>query len=315
MKVGVIGAGAFGTSLALAMAGERRISLWARDMGHLRDHRRSRKLPDFPLPDAIDLAGSVVEMDVDVCLLSVPMQNLEKFLEEHGADLRAQYVVLCCKGIALETGRGPVDILKEYRPDLVAAVLSGPSFAVDIAAGKPTALTLATAEDADGVTLQNALSAPMLRLYRTDDVVGVQLGGALKNVIAIGCGAAIGAGYGDSARSALITRGFAEMSRFAVRQGARADTLAGLSGLGDLVLTCTSDKSRNYRYGVALGAGQPFDQATTVEGAATARVLRSLAERHAVEMPVCAAIAEVISGNMGVDAAMEALLARPLRQE
>ncbi|MDM7255294.1 MAG: NAD(P)H-dependent glycerol-3-phosphate dehydrogenase, partial [Paracoccus sp. (in: a-proteobacteria)] len=192
--------------------------------------------------------------------------------------------------------------------------LTGPSFAADIARGLPTALTLAGADAEAGEALQEALSTPTIRLYRTTDVAGAELGGALKNVIAIAAGAAIGAGLGDSARAAIVTRGFAEMTRFATARGARAETLAGLSGLGDLVLTCTSDLSRNFRFGQALGEGAPFDPSITVEGAATARAVSRIAPDTGVDMPISTMVA-ALSDGLPVHEAMRALLSRPLKEE
>ena len=200
-------------------------------------------------------------------------------------------------------------------PGATVAVLTGPSFAADIARGLPTALTLACADAAAGQRLQHALATPALRLYRTTDVTGAELGGALKNVIAIAAGAAIGAGLGDSARAAIVTRGFAEMARFAAARGADPDTLAGLSGLGDLILTATSAQSRNFRFGVALGQGAPFDPAITVEGAATARAVAGIAARGGIEMPISALVAGLAEGAIGVKQAMDQLLARPLKEE
>ena len=195
------------------------------------------------------------------------------------------------------------------------AVLTGPSFAADIANGLPTALTLACADEDVGHGLQTELSTPTLRLYRSADVVGAELSGALKNVIAIGCGAVMGAGLGDSARAALMTRGFAEIQRVAAAFGAQAETLMGLSGLGDLTLTCTSDQSRNYRLGLALGAGRDFDSSVTVEGAATAQALRRVARERGLDLPICACIADLVAGDVDMKGAMQQLLGRPLREE
>jgi glycerol-3-phosphate dehydrogenase (NAD(P)+) len=195
-------------------------------------------------------------------------------------------------------------------------VLTGPSFAADIARGLPTALTLACAEEAAGATLQEALSTPTLRLYRTTDVTGAELGGALKNVVAIGAGIVMGAGLGDSARAALMTRGYAEMVRFATRMGARAETLAGLSGFGDLVLTCTSAQSRNFTHGLALGAGRA-PAAATVEGLATAQAVMRQAIRFALaaQMPVTQMVAAVTTGRASVAQAVQTLMTRPLKEE
>ena len=195
-----------------------------------------------------------------------------------------------------------------------AATLTGPSFAADIARGLPTALTLACADEGAEV-LQHALSTPVLRLYRTDDIRGAELGGALKNVVAIAAGVAVGAGLGDSARAALITRGFAEMTRLAVAMGARAETLSGLSGLGDLVLTATSDLSRNFRYGRALGAGEAFDTTITVEGAATAQAVSAIARQRGISMPIADAVGALAQGRASVADTVVELLRRPLKEE
>jgi len=200
-------------------------------------------------------------------------------------------------------------------PGAQSAVLTGPSFAADIAAGLPTALTLACADPAAGAALQEALSTPALRLYRSSDPLGAELGGALKNVIAIACGAAIGAGLGDSARAALMTRGFAEMRRISARLGADAETLTGLSGFGDLTLTCTSAQSRNFRFGAALGQGAAPEAGQTVEGTHTARAMVQIADRLGEDTPVIAAVHALVTGKSTVAEAMDTLLARPLRAE
>ena len=246
-------------------------------------------------------------------LLAVPMQKLAEFAAQHRSVLAGKTLVACCKGIDLETGDGPVSILRTNVPDARHALLTGPSFAHDIAAGLPTALTLAGC--VVDQTLQNALSTANLRLYRSADVIGAELGGALKNVMAIACGAAIGAGLGDSARAALVTRGFAEMQRMADAMGANPATLAGLSGFGDLVLTCTSTGSRNFRFGVALGRGDSFDPDVTVEGAATAKATLIRAKALDIDMPVTQAVVGLIDKTITLKQAMDALLARPLKEE
>jgi glycerol-3-phosphate dehydrogenase (NAD(P)+) len=221
-------------------------------------------------------------------------------------------LVACCKGIDLATLQGPAALIAAACSNSPVAILTGPSFAADIARGLPTALTLA-AQDGEG--LQHLLSTPSLRLYRSTDVIGAELGGALKNVIAIAAGVVIGAGLGDSARAALMTRGYAEMTRLALALGARAETLAGLSGFGDLVLTCTSAQSRNFRYGQAIGAGQGFDPTVTVEGAATAKAVSNMALRLEIDMPITAMIAALIDQTITLPQAISALLSRPLKQE
>ena len=312
MSVGVIGAGAFGTALAVTLAHRQPVTLWARDTRDMANARENiARLPGVLFPDQLTVSDELETVfRADVLLLALPMQALGGFARAH--DLSGKTVVACCKGIDLETGNGPTAMLPFAAQ---SAVLTGPSFAADIARGLPTALTLACSDAATAKTLQQALSTPTLRLYRSSDVVGAELGGALKNVIAIGCGAVMGAGLGDSTRAALMTRGFAEMQRVATAFGAQPDTLMGLSGLGDLTLTCTSDLSRNYRLGLALGRGDDFDAGITVEGAATAQALRRVAKRHNLDLPVCRAVADLVAGKTDMTGAMDQLLARPLKEE
>lgn len=315
MSVAVIGAGAFGTALAIALAQTQPVTLWARDMKHAeemaRDRQNQRRLPGAIFPKNLTISTQLeTVLNAGIILLAMPMQSLSGFANAH--DLSGKTVVACCKGIDLTTGQGPTAILSNAAH---TAILTGPSFAKDIAAGLPTALTLACTSPDKATELQTALSTPTLRLYSSTDVIGAELGGALKNVIAIGCGAVMGAGLGDSARAALMTRGFAEMQRVAAKLGAEPETLMGLSGLGDLTLTCTSDQSRNYRLGLALGAGTEFDSHITVEGAATARALRKLAGKHGLDLPVCGTIADLVDGTLNITGATDRLLARPLREE
>ena len=319
MRIAVLGAGAFGTALAVALArkGET-VGLWARDPGQAAamgaNRENVRRLPGVALPDGVHLATSLPDMaDAGTLLLALPMQELAGFVTANAGLLAGKALIACAKGIDLASGLGSTAILSRVCP--APAILTGPSFAADIARGLPTALTLACADENRGADLQEQLSTPVLRLYRTTDTVGAELGGALKNVIAIAAGTVIGAGLGDSARAALMTRGFAEMRRFAEGAGAKADTLSGLSGLGDLVLTCTSDQSRNFRFGQALGRGESFDPAVTVEGAATARAVARLASERAIDMPVAAMVAALVDRRLSVGAAMAALLARPLKKE
>jgi glycerol-3-phosphate dehydrogenase (NAD(P)+) len=317
--IGVVGAGAFGTALAVALArAGREIRLWARDADQvqaMRDTRRNdRALPGVTLPENVSIHAKIAEVTGgEALLLAVPMQVLGAVLDRHAEIGSDQTLVACCKGVDLASLRGPVALIRERRPGADAAILTGPSFAVDIAKGLPTALTLATT--GEGSRLQELLSTPTLRLYRTDDVTGAELGGALKNVIAIAAGTVIGAGLGDSARAALMTRGYAEMVRLAGSMGARPETLAGLSGLGDLVLTCTSEQSRNFRYGCALGKVEAFDPRVTVEGVATARAVVKLARELQVDMPVTAMVDALASGRIALNDAIGQLMSRPLKQE
>ncbi|PZO67100.1 MAG: glycerol-3-phosphate dehydrogenase [Paracoccus denitrificans] len=310
--IGVVGAGAFGTALAVALSANGPVTLWGRDVDF---GRQNPRLPGVTLPDAVQVTRDLSEMDADTVLLAIPAQALRPFLADHGAALDGRKLVSCAKGIDRETGQSPTDMIAAACPNATLAVLTGPSFAADIARGQPTALTLACADAAMGQALQFHLSTPTLRLYRTTDVIGAELGGALKNIVAIAAGAAIGAGFGDSARAAVITRGFAEMTRFAVGMGAQAETLTGLSGLGDLILTTTSDGSRNYRFGFALGAGTGFDPAVTVEGAATAQIVAELAARMGVAMPITRVVVALSTGQLEINQALDALLSRPLKEE
>lgn len=317
--IGIVGAGAFGTALAVTLASSgRQVRLWARDQGLVRSMQETRRndsaLPGIQLPENVSIHAEIGEVcGGKALLLATPMQSLGSLLDAWPVIDTRQPLVACCKGVDLATLSGPVALIKARRPGCKAAILTGPSFAADIAKGLPTALTLATEDGDEG--LQELLSTPTLRLYRTDDVRGAELGGALKNVVAIAAGTVIGAGLGDSARAALMTRGYAEMVRLSLALGAKAETLAGLSGFGDLVLTCTSSQSRNFRYGLSLGRAEPFDQSVTVEGVATARAVKTLAERLEVDMPVTTMVDALASGRIALNDAIGQLMRRPLRQE
>ena len=317
MSVSVLGAGAFGTALAISLAGKGPVTLWARDAGDMAKRRENTKrLPGCPFPDTLTVTDSLEEASgAEILLLAVPMQKLRSVLEEHKDALHGKHLVACCKGIELSSGVGPVSVISQTIPDATAAILTGPSFAADIARGLPTALTLACADAKAGKYLQAELTTANLRRYRTTDTIGAELGGALKNVVAIASGAAIGAGLGESARAALMTRGYAEMQRLAAHLKAEPTTLAGLSGFGDLTLTCTSEQSRNYRLGQSLGQGTPFDSSTTVEGAATARAVDALARKAALDMPITRAVAGLLDNQLDVAGAMKSLLTRPLKEE
>ncbi|MEP2531701.1 NAD(P)H-dependent glycerol-3-phosphate dehydrogenase [Shimia sp.] len=317
MSIAVIGAGAFGTALAISMArGGGDVALWARDISSLQETRQSPRLPGVNLPDSVSVTAELDEIaQADTLLLSVPMQSMSSALSQISAPLDGKSLVACCKGIDLASLTGPAEVLRQKKPLATAAILTGPSFAADIARGLPTALTLACEDDEIGQSLQLQLSTPALRLYRSTDVVGAELGGALKNVIAIACGACIGQGIGDSARAALMTRGFAEMTRLAIHLGARPETLAGLSGMGDLALTCMSEQSRNYRFGLSLGRQEPFDPGITVEGAKTAEAVTRLSQQVGLDMPICKMVYHLSTGQVSVTDAIRTLLSRPLKEE
>ncbi len=312
-RIDIAGAGAFGTALAITLARTgAEVTLWARsgaaDMQTAREN--TRRLPGHRFPDSLRVTGEIDDLTSDLLLLAVPTQKLTEILPILPGG--AEAVISCAKGIHLATGLSPCGLIARDLPQVTPGTLTGPSFAADIAAGLPTALTLACADDTRGAALQDRLSTPVLRLYRTTDVTGAELGGALKNVIAIAAGVVMGAGLGESARAALMARGFAEMRRVAAAKGAQDDTLTGLSGLGDLVLTCTSDKSRNYRHGQALAGARELDPDATVEGAATAQELSSHPD---LDTPIADVVAALCEARLSVQDAMAALLNRPLKPE
>ncbi len=319
--IAVAGSGAFGTALAISLAANgQAVQLWARDPDHaeemLQTRENARRLPGVALPDALQIITELETIPAEIpVLLAAPMQRLRDMLVLHKLALGGRPLVACCKGVELSTGLGPTAIIEELIPSAMPAMLTGPSFAADIARGLPTALTLACHDRAAGRALQQALTTPNLRIYRTTDTIGAELGGAVKNVIAIASGAVMGAGLGESARAALMTRGFAEMQRMALALGAQPETLSGLSGFGDLALTCTSDQSRNYRFGQSLGRGESFDANITVEGAATSRAVLERAREMKIDMPITEAVVAMLDGTLQLRQAMEMLLSRPLKEE
>jgi len=320
MSISVLGSGAFGTALAISLAGNGPVTLWARNAmkaQSMQDSRRNgTRLPGMALPENLSITADIAQAcSSDVLLLAVPMQKLRGVLEEHQEHMAGKTLVACCKGIELDSGLGPVAVIQEVLPEADAALLTGPSFAADIARGLPTALTLACGDAERCKALQEQLTTANLRLYRTTDTIGAEIGGALKNVMAIACGAVIGAGLGDSARAALMTRGYAEMQRMALACGAKAETLAGLSGFGDLTLTCSSDLSRNYRLGLSIGRGEEFDSSITVEGAATARAVAAQAQRMALDMPITLTVTNLLDQRLTISEAAAHLLKRPLKEE
>lgn len=320
MSVSVLGSGAFGTALAISLAGNGPVTLWARDPNHastMQNERENKKrLPGVPLPDALSVTDDIaVAARKQTLLLAVPMQKLRSLLREHSDILAGKTLVACCKGIELNSGLGPIAVLLESLPSARPALLTGPSFAADIARGLPTALTLACADAQLGKDLQQQLTTTNLRLYRTTDTIGAEQGGALKNVMAIACGAVIGAGLGDSARAALMTRGYAEMQRMALACGAQPETLAGLSGFGDLTLTCSSELSRNYQLGLSIGRGEAFDPTITVEGAATARAVAAKSIEMQIDMPITQTVTNLLDQRLTIGEAVAQLLARPLKEE
>lgn len=254
--------------------------------------------------------------DADLIILAVSAQATRSVLSEWAGSMPANApLILAAKGMETGTSAMQSDIAGVVAPGRSLMALTGPSFAADMLAGLPTAVTLAADDLAVGEAAQGRIAGPIFRPYLSDDLIGAQLGGALKNVIAIACGAAIGRGLGASARAALMTRGFAEMTRIAVACGGKAETLAGLSGFGDLALTCASEQSRNFAYGAALGGGRSPGAGVTYEGAATAGAAHSMAQKLGVEAPIIAAVAALTAGDIDVEGAMASLLNRPLRRE
>jgi len=319
-RIAVIGAGAWGTALAnsVARAG-RDVMLWARDaaaVAAIATTRESPRLPGVRLDRRVAATGAIADVaHAHAILLAVPAQELRVAATAIAPHVgRAAPVVACAKGIERGTRRFMTEIIGETLPKAPAAILSGPSFAIDVARGLPTAVTLACADESIAAALAHALGAPTFRPYHTTDVRGVEIGGAAKNVLAIAAGIVQGRRLGASATAALVTRGFAELARFGRAYGARSETLTGLSGLGDVVLSCSSPQSRNFSYGVALGAGHAPEE-KLAEGAFTASVLAEMAREKGVEMPIAIAIAAVLDGKLSVDAAIESLLTRPFRAE
>jgi len=321
--IAVLGAGAWGTALALTMrrAGHK-ATLWARDVRLVDEinhaHSNSQYLPGVTLDLQLAATGDIATAldGADCVLAATPAQSLRAVLGSVQGNLKPNVpVVLCAKGIERETGRLMSEVAREILPDNPLAALSGPSFATDLARGLPTAVTIATEQDTLAAKLAEKLSAPNLRCYSSDDLVGVEIGGALKNVLAIAAGATRGAGLGASAMAAITTRGFVELRRIGAAFGARPETLMGLSGLGDLILTCSSEQSRNFAYGVALGRGDSREGLPLAEGVFTAGVAARIVRERGLEAPIIEAVTGMLDGGLTVEAAMQALLARPLKSE
>ncbi len=322
-RIAVLGGGAWGTALAqtLGMAGNT-IRLWARDSAIVeamnRDHTNPRYLPGIRLHEALtasDDAGLVLQ-GAECALAVVPAQTMRAALGMLAPMLPPDVpVVLCAKGIEASSGRLLSEVAREVLPENPVAALSGPSFAHDVAAGLPTAVTVAADSLDTASGLAALLSTPSLRCYSSDDLVGVEIGGALKNVLAIAAGAVAGAGLGASAQAALVTRGFVELRRIAESFGARPETLMGLSGLGDLILTCGSGQSRNFSYGHALGRGQPVEGLPLAEGVATAGIAGTIARARGLDAPITQSVVMLLDRKITVREAVAGLLARPLKRE
>ncbi len=326
-RIGVIGAGAWGTALALAaQRAGREVVLWARDPKLAEEinarHENSRYLPEVAFDAEIRVTAELAEAaESDALLLVTPAQALREVAAALAPHLGpARPLVICSKGIERGTGLLMTEVLAEVLPGHAAAVLSGPTFALEVARGLPTAVTLAAEDAALGAVLVKALGSRAFRPYLSDDPLGAQIGGAVKNVIAIACGIVTGRGLGDNARAALITRGLAEVVRLGRARGARPETLMGLSGLGDLTLTCASRLSRNYSLGVELGEGETLaalmaGRRSVAEGVFSAEATLALARTLGVDMPIAAGIDAILNQGAPIEAAIEALLARPFRAE
>ncbi len=321
--IAVIGAGAWGSALALTCArAGRQVTLWehdARNAAQLAKNRESLYLPGVRIDDSIVIADDLAEaVRAQAILLVVPAQAVRAVATALTPLLAARTpVIVCAKGIERGTKKFMTGVIAECAPNAVPAILSGPSFAADVARGMPTAVTLATSDDKLAGELARAIGSASFRPYHSTDVRGVEIGGAAKNVRAIAAGIVNGRGLGASAAAALTTRGFAELVRFGRAYGAKTETMMGLSGLGDLLLTCSSPQSRNFTFGVNLGRGRKPEaiHAGLAEGVFTASVLVDMARERNVDMPIAIAVAALLSGTMSVDAAIESLLTRPFKAE
>jgi glycerol-3-phosphate dehydrogenase (NAD(P)+) len=319
--VAVIGAGAWGTALAtVAARAGRSVTLYARDADHaarIAATRENPRLPGIQLGADIAVTSDLAQAArAQIMLVVTPAQHLRSAMNVLAPHLApATPVIACAKGIEHGTHKFMTDVIAEAAAHAMPAILSGPSFADDVARGLPTAVTLAARDDALAASLVQALGSPTFRPYHSTDVRGVEIGGAAKNVLAIAAGIVVGKELGASAQAALTTRGFAELSRFGRALGARSETLVGLSGLGDLILTCSTAQSRNFAAGLALGRGEPPPAGKLAEGISTAPVLVELAASHHVDMPVAAAVANILAGRLSIEAAIEGLLARPFKAE
>jgi glycerol-3-phosphate dehydrogenase (NAD(P)+) len=319
--VAVIGAGAWGTALSgVASRAGRHVTLYARSAwsaSRMKATRENLRLPGVRIEPGVEITGDMAQAArADIILIATPAQHLREAAAALAPHLKqATPVIACAKGIERGTHQFMTEIIAETADHAIPAILSGPSFADDVARGMPTAVTLAAKDEALASALVQALGSSTFRPYHTTDVRGVEIGGAAKNVLAIAAGIAVGRKLGASAQAALTTRGFTELVRLGRACGARGETLSGLSGLGDLILTCSSPQSRNFALGIALGRGEPPAQGKLAEGAFTAPVLIELAASQNVDMPVSKAVAAILSGKITIDAAIEGLLTRPFRAE
>jgi glycerol-3-phosphate dehydrogenase (NAD(P)+) len=326
-SVSIVGGGAWGTALAQTLShGDVSIRIWAREREIVDDintrHVNRTFLPGVDLSPSIRATHDLASVaHADAILAVAPAQHLREVMKTLAKQIAPDTpVIICAKGIEQSTGKFMGDVLEEVAPHVVRVVLSGPSFAADVARGLPSALTLACRNETVGRALAAALSSRQMRLYWSSDVLGAELGGAVKNVLAIAAGIVEGRGLGASAHAAIVTRGFAELRRFGEAMGARPETLLGLSGLGDLILTCGSSQSRNMSLGRALGEGRTLSEilggrAAVTEGIYTCKALVRLAHQHGIDMPIAEAVDGIIEGRLLVDEAITALMQRPLKAE
>lgn len=326
MKIAILAAGAWGTALALAFVPRHQVSLWAREADLIEAMQAGREnrrfLPGFILPESLQIQGDLALAlhGADLTLIATPIAGLRPTLEQLARLGYAGPLLWVCKGFEAGSGKLPHQVVEDILPQLPHGVLSGPSFAEEVAAGQPTAITLAAADPEFARRMALALHGGHLRVYASDDLVGVEVGGAVKNILAIATGVCDGLKLGLNARAALVTRGLAEIARLGVALGGRRETFMGLAGVGDLILTCTGDLSRNRRVGLGLAAGKPLAQVLdelghVAEGVPTAFEVQALAHRLQVEMPITAAVVAVLQGRIGARAAVEQLLARDPRDE
>jgi glycerol-3-phosphate dehydrogenase (NAD(P)+) len=318
-SIAIIGAGAWGTALAtVAARAGRAVTLHARDASHaahIISARENPRLPGIKLAPEIAVTTAIA-CRADILLIATPAQHLRAAVNAIAPHLQAHTpVIACAKGIEHGTHKFMTEVIAQAAPHAVPAILSGPSFADDVARGLPTAVTLAAKDERLASALVQALGSATFRPYHTSDVLGVEIGGAAKNVLAIAAGIAVGRKLGASAQAALTTRGFSELARFGRALGARAETMVGLSGLGDLILTCASPQSRNFALGIALGRGEPPPAGKLAEGVSTAPVLVELAASRRIEMPVSSAVAAILAKKLTIDAAIDGLLTRPSKAE
>lgn len=325
--IGVLGAGAWGTALAAAAArAGRNVVVWAREPEVVSAIKQTREnnvfLPGVTLPETLEVTGDLADLSVcDAILLVSPAQHMRSMVSSLLLSLKPGVpLVICSKGIEVSTGKLLSEVLQETAPSNPVGVLSGPTFAIEVARGLPCALTLAMKDKALGDTLVKALGQPTFRIYYNDDVVGAQIGGAIKNVLAIATGIVAGLNIGENARAAVITRGLAEIVRFGGLYGAEAETLMGLSGLGDLILTCSSTQSRNMSLGKAIGEGQTFQEImagrnSVAEGAHTVEIVHKIAKEKGLDMPITSAVYQILKQGQDVRRVTEELLARPFTEE